>query len=283
MDKHIIIDILNNHTDLKNKIFSRGFLLTNGNVDEQEYPFYGNWKCLLLGGAKLLSHPDILVSHYVGNNCTLAIVGHAYNSFTMEKDETLILKELNDCYGENTFFELLNQLTGVFTLFWMDGEKVFFAGDATCMQTTFYTIENESYYISSHTNLIGDLLSLEWDEYVTRLVKYKFFKLLGNSLPGDLTQFSGVKRAVPNFYYEISGDSVLAKRFYTPKKLLLSNQEIVENVAKLLNSNMQLIAEKWNKPAISLTGGCDSKTTLSCANGVYDKFLYFSYISSVQI
>ena len=42
-----------------------------------------------------------------------------------------------------------------------------------------------------------------------------------------------------------------------------------------------MISEKWpGKAAISLTGGCDSKTTLACANGLYDNFDYFSYISS---
>ena len=29
-----------------------------------------------------------------------------------------------------------------------------------------------------------------------------------------------------------------------------------------------------------MTGGCDSKTTLACANGLYDRFSYFSYSSS---
>ena len=29
-----------------------------------------------------------------------------------------------------------------------------------------------------------------------------------------------------------------------------------------------------------MTGGCDSKTTIACANGLYDRFSYYSYISS---
>ena len=47
-----------------------------------------------------------------------------------------------------------------------------------------------------------------------------------------------------------------------------------------MHANMALIAQKWKAPAISLTGGCDSKTTLACANGLYHRFKYFSYISS---
>ena len=29
-----------------------------------------------------------------------------------------------------------------------------------------------------------------------------------------------------------------------------------------------------------MTGGCDSKTTIACAKGLYDKFTFFSYSSS---
>lgn len=42
---------------------------------------------------------------------------------------------------------------------------------------------------------------------------------------------------------------------------------------------MRLISEKWDHPSISMTGGMDSKTTLACANGLYDQFRYYSYIS----
>ena len=44
--------------------------------------------------------------------------------------------------------------------------------------------------------------------------------------------------------------------------------------------SMRLIPQKWQRCAISLTGGCDSKTTLACANGCYGKYSYFSYTSS---
>lgn len=43
---------------------------------------------------------------------------------------------------------------------------------------------------------------------------------------------------------------------------------------------MKLIHKKWDNPAISLTGGCDSKTTLACTKGEYENYNYFSYISN---
>ena len=278
MDNLDVIEVLNKNQRLRDKIFSRGFIFTTGNINDQEYPFYGEWNNHYIKGAHLLTHPKTPVSIYDGTKTTWILIGHAYNPISELSDEKNILNELDN--ADDNVFEVINQLTGIFTIIWINGMKICFAGDATCMQSTFYTVHNKETYISSHTNLIGDLLSLKWDEYVKRLVQYRLFGLFGNSLPGDLTQFSNVKRAVPNFYYEIDNALIKEKRFFTPQKLSLSNQEIVEMVSHLLSKNMELIAKKWNKPAISLTGGCDSKTTLSCTKNLYDKFSYFSYISS---
>ena len=115
---------------------------------------------------------------------------------------------------------------------------------------------------------------------VLHLAEYRFFKLLGNALPGDLSQFKEIKRLIPNHYVTINQTNIKVQRFYTPIKLHLSEKQIVDEVSTLLHSNMELISRKWEKPAISLTGGCDSKTTLACTNGLYDKFSYFSYTSS---
>ena len=43
---------------------------------------------------------------------------------------------------------------------------------------------------------------------------------------------------------------------------------------------MELVSKKWNNPYISLTGGIDSNTTFASANGIYDRFKSFSYISA---
>ena len=49
--------------------------------------------------------------------------------------------------------------------------------------------------------------------------------------------------------------------------------------AQIMKNNMALIPMKWKNPAISLTGGIDSNTTFAAANGNYDKYETFSYVS----
>ena len=287
MDKEGIQKIIKHNPELTDKLFARGFLFTNGKVNSDEYPFYGIWKSMKLDNYQLLVSPK--QSHYSVSkgNTTILLVGHAYNPFSMVADEHEILEALLKQYNEenvqnpsDSFWSIINELTGVFTIILIEGNVVTVIGDASGMQTVFYTVYKGKVYISSHTNMIGDLLDLEWDPYVRRLKKYRFFKLLGNALPGSLTQFRKVKRLIPNHYVRIDDHSVNIIRFYWPHKLEKTEKQIAEEVAGLMHANMELIASKWEKPAISLTGGCDSKTTLACSNGLYDRFRYFSYISS---
>lgn len=275
-----IKEIMNTKPQMRDKLFSRGFYFTDGTVNEDDYPFYGLWNKEKFGKYTLMVSPK--QSFYTQNICDggVILVGHAYNPFKMEANESEILRTLAAKTNCSDFWSEFNQLTGIFTLIVYQGDKVFFVGDPTCMQNTFYCQEQGHIYISSHTNLIGDLLNLEWDSYVRMLVSYKFFKLLGNSLPGDITQFANVKRLVPNHYMEFSNGNYKAVRFYWPAKLQISKEEVVNQVSDIMHSNLELISEKWEKPSISMTGGCDSKTTLACAKGLYDRFSYFSYISS---
>lgn len=287
MDKEGIKEIIKQNPELTDKLFCRGFLFTNADVDLDAYPFYGIWKHTKLQNYHMIVSPKQNSYNVTNGDTTIFLVGHAYNPFTMVPDEITILTELIEQYSEeniakasSVFWEMINELTGVFTIIIIDKESVLIVGDASGMQTTFYTVNNGKIFVSSHTNLIGDLLDLDWDPYVVRLKNYRFFKLLGNALPGNLTQFHKVKRLIPNHYVKIKDCSLTVNRFYWPHRMDKTNEEIVDEVTSILHSNMELIGMKWKKPAISMTGGCDSKTTMACTNGLYDHFRYFSYISS---
>jgi len=125
---------------------------------------------------------------------------------------------------------------------------------------------------------------LEQSPYVKRLIQYRFYHLFGYSLPGDLSPYTEFKRLVPNHSLCMTDHTCIVQRFYPfedwtelTEKYTAENR--IEIISEILQNSMQLIPQKWSKPAISLTGGCDSKTTLACAAGYYDKYQYFSYIS----
>ena len=179
------------------------------------------------------------------------------------------------------FWNYFNQLTGVFAFFVFFGDRVWMVGDPSGMKTIFFGLHDHKFYASSHTKLLDDLLKLNKDPYINRLINYKYFPLLGNSLPGDLTQFRDIKRVTPNHCYVYEKDLVSKFRFFTPYNIQgKTDKELAQEAGQILHSSLEMVTKKWKKPAISLTGGCDSKTTLACAAGLYDKFQYFSYYSS---
>lgn len=273
--------IVTEHPELREKLYARGFLFTNSQINEEKYPFYNQWEKISINEYTLLLAKGQKGFIEQKNNTIFILIGHAYDPISMCSKENEILIKLLSCeFLDNRFLDEFNKITGIFTFIAIKDGSVYILGDPTCMQTTFYTQTKGEIYVSTHTNMLGELLDLKWDNYVKRLSKYRFFPLLGNALPGDLTQFREVKRLVPNHYVILNHEKVVIKRFYWPNKLMVTEEEIVENVSKLLKNNLCLITEKWNKPAISMTGGCDSKTTLACATGKYDCFSYFSYISS---
>ena len=278
MNQIDIQQILQKNPALKEKLYAWGFLFTNADVSIDDYPFYGTWQYEQIENYNLLVASQ--QKYFVFNHFIL--IGHAYDPFSMCFDEKEILEQLeHECFGSEPFWKIINQLTGIFTLIHITNDCVEIVGDPTCMQTTFYSVNKDKIYIASHTNIFRDLLDLGWSEYATKLCGYRFFKLLGNALPGNITQFDEVKRLVPNHYilFDNKGN-ITSKRFYTPENQHLSVTEAAIKASKILSNNMDLISKKWNNAAISMTGGCDSKTTLSCAKNKYDNYSFFSYISS---
>jgi len=275
--------LLNTYPQYRDKIYIRGFLFTDDLIGEASYPFYGKWKHFDVLRKTLLVHPQQNCYVCKKNDKVAALVGHVYNPFSMEASEDKILANCLERFqkDEVSFWDYFNELTGVFTLFVIRNDEVWIVDDASGMQTTFYTTQNGKIYVSSHTMLLGEMLGLKKDPYVERLTSYRFFSLLGNSLPGDLTQFAGVKRVTPNFCCTYQNGSFTNRRFFTPYQIKdKSRNELVQEAGQILHNSLELITQKWDKPAVSLTGGCDSKTTLACGNGLYDRFRYYSYSSS---
>lgn len=282
-----MIELLAQYPKYRNDIFKRGFLITNNtNINKTEYPFYGNWKVKEVQDYRFYIHEKQNLYTYEYGKKTFFLVGHAYNPFTMEIDEVSILKKISSCYQESTeeYFDAINELTGLFILGFIENNCIQIVVDCAGMQGAYYGLVNNKVFISSHMQMIGDICNLETDPYVDELINYKFYKLYGPFLPGNLSSYKEIKRLVPNTYVDYDGVKFRITRFFPNKELKICKSDkeydnTIKEIGKILHDNMELISKKWKKPAISMTGGMDSKVTVACTNGLYDKYKYFSYIS----
>lgn len=283
--------LLEQYPKFREKLYCRGFLLTNREkVDVAGYPFYSNWKEeILTEDFRLYVHKDSTSYIYRTDDRVFFLVGHAYDPFRMLTDECEILKVLADALdeGEDVFWDAESDLTGVFCLGYMEAGRVVYTTDCAGMQLVYHGAVNGKLYLTSHSKLVADLCGLEQDPYVTKLVNSRFYRYFGTFLPGDISPFSALRRLQSN-HAGIYDEGVTRVSRYYPTHTICSarNEEeykqLILDLSGIISRSMELIALKWEDKnvAISITGGHDSKTTLACTNGCYDKYGYFSYISN---
>ena len=281
--------LMDREKELQIHLFTRGFLITDREfADMDGYPFYGNWNCKRVEGYFFLTHCLVNLYSVREGDKTFFLIGHAYNPFTMEADEEKVLLRIAQAYtqGEAAYYDAVDEITGIFLFGYVDQEQIHFIIDPSGMQSGCYGKIDGKFYVSSHPQLVGDLCGLTMDSLVKELVSYKWYgRVMGPYLPGDLTPFSELKRIVPNIDFCYKDGVVQHTRFYPRKEIAqcANSREydaVIKKAADILKNNMELIARKWERPQISLTGGIDSNTTFAAANGNYDKYETFSYLSA---
>lgn len=273
--------------DYDEHLYVRGFLATTAEVSTNAAPFYGQWKEFREGSLNFLLHPKQRYTVSQGVRKKVVLIGHAFNPYTMQEDETAIADAVAEGWqvSQDSAIDVVNQLTGIFALFFIDETGVSFMLDASGMQFGCYAASDGHLYVASHMSMLGDLLSLDVDADVSRYINYKWFgRMMGAYLPGDLTAYREVKRIPPNCLVHFSGTQLDIERIYPNKSLAVCKNEaeyraVIEEAARILMNTMQLIPRKWPRPAISLTGGRDSTTSFAAANGFYDSYTAFSYVS----
>lgn len=273
-------------TDLQKHLFEKGFLITDAELAAGDtYPFFGNWKQFEVAPYRILAYHTVPVFLEKRENVVYFLIGHAYNPFSMEHEEGRILSAFAEASASSLDWDMVDELTGIFIMGVIRGRQISFWLDASGMQFGCYGEVNGKQYITSHMQLVGDLCGLKTDPYVDRLIHYKWYHyMMGNYLPGDLTCFSELKRIIPNTAVHFDGNSYQVERFYPRKEIkMCENQEeykkVIAQACQIMQNTMSLIPMKWALPAISLTGGIDSNTTFAAANGNYEKYTTFSYIS----
>ncbi len=272
---------------LQKHLFEKGFLITNAKIgNTEEFPFYNNFKKTTIDSFDFWIHNRNKLHIYRSTDgLTFFVIGHFYNPFTMEYDESQILETLSRAYKVGNYFDKLSEITGVFITGIVCKDKIDVQLDASGMQYSCYAKIENNIFIASHMQLLGDVCNLSVDPYVNRLIRYRWYKyMMGNYLPGNITCFKQAKRILPNTSLEYNGHDFSINRFYPNKNIDICKndgeyQAVINEAAEILQNTMKLIPCKWERASISLTGGLDSNTTFAATANLYDKYKTFSYIA----
>ncbi len=286
--KESLVETLDKRADFRRLLFPYGFVITDdGDVQNSSFPFYGNWNESAVGAYRFIVRKEQTFFTFQTGGRVFFLIGHAYDPFVYEADENVLLKNAAQAYAQNkdAYQDVLNDWTGVYVTGIVEGNEIELQLDAEGMQYACYGIEQGKFCVVSHIELPRDLYGLRTTEFASRLIQYKYYRyMFGDYLPGADSPFENFKRLLPNTTVRRQGASIKITRFYPNKPLEVTRdekeyQEIARYGAEIMKKNLALIGKKWNRPAISLTGGIDSNTTFAAANGLYDRFETFSYVS----
>lgn len=284
-DAKKIIDILEKKPQYRECLFSRGYFITNDfSLNPEQYPFYSLWTKQNINNYNVYIHKDQDFCVHTKDNISFLMIGHGYNPFNGVYDENILLEQLADIYLKNQsdIFEYINQWTGIFCVF-IFAKEIVAVQDCAGIKALYYGLIDGKVCFTSHPQMAADIYSLTMDPFVKNLVTNKFYNIGNRYLPGDLSPYSELKRIGANVYLKYNS-KFSVHRFYPtmPHPEFVTDDEYKEGIEKahyIINKNIELASKKWPSSAISLSGGTDSKTTLACANGLYDKFKYFSFQS----
>lgn len=279
-------DIINADKSLSKYLFIRSYIISDENFgDISAFPFYGMYMEERIGNYVFRVHKEQHLYTYNKGDATLFLIGNCVNPFDHISDEYELLHQLSKLYpSQSIMLDYANRFTGIFLLGVIRGCKLYVITDPTGMLFGCYGKVAGHLYISSHPQLLEDICGLKKSDYFQRLEKYRFFYKYGVFFPGDMTQYEGINRLLQNHITKYDGEKFSTERFYPTHDIYeVRNEEEYKNLIKrcttILHDTMECVAKKYKKPAISLTGGMDSKTTLACTNGLYDRFSYYSYNS----
>lgn len=282
-----IKQILERKPQYKECLFSRGYFITeDNNINVEEYPFYSEWVNKKINKYNIFIHKDQDYCIYDKDGITYLLIGHAYNPFNEVYEEKELLAQASVAYlqSKEDFFECINEWTGIYCVFVFD-KNVMGVQDCAGIKALYYGVLNDNVCFTSHPQLVADIYGLTIDPFVRKLVNNRLYNFSNRYLPGDLSPFKELKRIGANVYINCDENKNLTvNRFYPVRPLEIRTtdeeyEKVIEEAYRILHKNIELISKKWPNSAISLSGGTDSKTTLACANGFYDKFKYFSFQS----
>lgn len=274
--------------EYRSAVFEQGFLVTDRYLTfGDEFPFFNQWRCEPLSERyHVYLHRDQKLFQWTENHVTYFLIGHAYDPFAYQWEEQEILRSLAAQAGGSFEAALrkINCLTGLFVLGMISGETVTFCGDFESMRTAYYGCIDGAFYLASHEELVAYFVPLHRDAYVERLEHYRWYHLYGEGLPGDISHYHELKKLICNNYVVFSGGQLHLVRIWPRAEITMCTdeqmyQKAVSDVADIMRANLELISKKWPRPAVSVTGGRDSKGSLAASVHIHDRFLYFSYNS----
>lgn len=260
-------------------LYIRGYLIMDNSSSQIEnvHPYWHKQMFGLNDEYMIYFDPKNELEYCKTNDKFILMLGTAMNTETGCMDKSILVNELMGCLecGIDSFFEYINILGGRHIIvFTYNGEPLIIT-DATGMRSTYYYVNDKKCIISSHYNLIHDIVKTDEHPFWRTYSEYQKKKYICVSLPGDMTPWNDIRMLIPNHFLSLKTNKI--ERFFPKHKLQdVSLQQACDYIANNIKTQYEELAKHYDL-LHSMTAGCDSRICLSAAKSVKDKVTLFTY------
>ncbi|MBY5924885.1 MULTISPECIES: hypothetical protein [unclassified Halomonas] len=209
----------------------------------------------------------------------LIIIGVATHIDKPEMNESDVADFLQVSWkkGKTQFYEALDFLAGSFVVLVFDSSNISYAfTDACGTYGIFYSDKNSKFCVSSHAYLVSKVIGTITSDFQRYWINHPVFSAGGKYYPGNLTEFNSVFQLTPNTYLSSFERNPIR---YFPRNKLVADESVEStlNFIKHAIENQLLNFSSRYKLTMSISGGLDSRVSLSASRRFKDKITYFTY------
>ena len=235
------------------------------------HPLIEQWDTLVIDeNLKLLFDAKLTVSTAKNAANRIICLGDILNPYQPEHSNQEVVE-----YLVNTFEKLIYTLSGRWVVIIKISDEIRLYHDAAGLKPAFYSKDKtDNIVIASQPALLAELGFCQ-----KNMTQYNEFGQLNhsNSWPIHVLPYNNVTQLIPNHYLDL--ENIKATRFWPQKKVdVVSVASTTEKLAENLKGTIKALTIR-KSCTMSITGGYDSRTLLSCALNSVDNINFFTVVS----
>lgn len=212
---------------------------------------------------------EVELTEYSQGEKTVFILGYILDIKNHNKNSEEIAKNIHLLFHEdkkNEFYNYLDYLNGRYIIMVDTGSNLEIYTDATSSRPIFYW---GTEYFASHEILLRDIVNNETDERSDKTYHANGYMDASNS--------SGIYKFNCNNYFSMQEQKFY--RYYPRENVKkLSLDEIYKNTKPYIDEQVKWLDTNYKNVYASLTGGYDSKVTMSFLKSIKNKVSFFTYM-----
>lgn len=233
------------------------------------------WQQVSINAALTLSaHPELQVARATTQDCSLTLVGEAFDAEQPNASNADILARLiRHAANLNDLFAATESLGGRWLIIVERGTGTFLFHDALGLRQVFFTHADSGLaggWAMSQPGIVAQTLGLKVSDEATRFIdSFEFRKNAEYRWPAASSAFSEISRLLPNHYLDLKTGQ--AHRYWPHKVIAPQSMEVASNeIGRLLRGLMAGMTERC-PCVLGLTAGLDSRVVLASAKPIIDR------------